>query len=145
MYGIDDLLFAYLRRLLEAIDIVSEERSIDADTLGEFGDVDLLMAKKEFLERSWDSIVILETLERDIPIQVPPMEAGEANGIFLPFLIWCIHQCKIPKQSLFQSPSIFIRCIYEPASNRMFPSFISVIKERLQPVDDGVFVSSITP
>ena len=41
----------------------------------------------EFLERVWDSIVLLKTLERDVPIQVPPMEAGEANGIFLPFLI----------------------------------------------------------
>ena len=88
------------RRLLETVDIVPQKGGVHADGTGEFGDIDLLMGQEELLHRRRLGIFIDETLETDILVDITPMDAVEAEGIFLPLLLTGSPKPGIPEKRL---------------------------------------------
>ena len=95
---LQNLLFAFLGRLFEAIDIVSQQACIDTSFFGKASNINLRMRQKEALHFCRFRLIVGETLEAYIHIQFPPMDSYRADFILLAFRFRSHQQILVPKQ-----------------------------------------------
>ena len=78
----EDFLLAFGRGLLESVDVVAQQRGVDADESGKFGHIDFLMGEEEALHGRRLAILIDKALEADVLIKPAPVYAAKAEGVF---------------------------------------------------------------
>ena len=97
---LQNLLFSFLGRLFEAIDIVTKQSSINTCLQCKLPHIDFRMGQEKALHFRGFSLVVSETLKTDIHVQFPPMDADGADFILLSLRIRSFQQIFVPKQRL---------------------------------------------
>lgn len=108
MNTFQDSLFPFRRRFLESVDVVPEEGGIDSGVARKFRDVELFVGEEKCLHGRWMGVVIEETLEADVFVDVAPVDPVQADGVVFAFCGSCGFEARVPKEGLAVSLSICV-------------------------------------
>lgn len=78
----ENFLLSFGRGLLESVDVVAQQRGVDADESGKLGHIDFLMGKEEALHGRRLAVIVDKALETDVLIKPAPVYAAKAEGVF---------------------------------------------------------------
>lgn len=111
MYAAQYYLLPFFRWFLKAVDVVAQERGINAYHFRKLRYFDFLMGKEKALQGRRFCILGRKTVKADIFIQRSPMNATKAELIISTIFVSSTHKCRIPKQGLAILPAGFIHTV----------------------------------
>ena len=125
MDALYDCGFALHRRLFDAVDVVSQERWVEADAVGEAGHVDFRVGEEEALHRRRLGIFVVKTFETDIHVKLRPMDSVKAKAILGALAVGSSAQRTIPQQRLATFRAILLAAVDVIAVEPYFSDFHS--------------------